>query len=507
MFQPFHRLRRADQPAGAAAHRIARLAHRVRATVGAGLGKGEGQGGRRAPGQIDRGNFRDHVTRAVNLHPVTHPDIRTAPDRFTLAVAPGDVILVVQRRVRNDDAPHGDRAQPRHRRQRAGAADLDVDRQQPGPGQLGGKLVRQSPARGGGAKPEAALQRQIVDLVNHAVDIVAKAGALRLDPAVVCQQRVWPGAEHGQRVDLKAKRAQAVHRADLGSGQGCRDLPPGIGEKAQRPGGGDVGIKLAQRPGGGIARVGKGFFAGGRLPRIQRGKIGVAHVNLAAHFQHLGRADKVPRNVGDGAGVGGDILADLAVAARRRLHQIAALVAQAQRQPVDLGLGGEVQHTVVAQILADALKEIDHIAILERILEAEHRNRVAQLGKALGQRAANLAGRAVGHREVGKPRLEGDQAALERVIVGIRDLRRVVAVIGDIGSFDGARQLVPFGHHLGAGQPFNRLAVLHRPIPGCRRSGLRDRSRQVQCVQRRVGFQAPIASRRSSSAGAGSRST
>ena len=330
MFQPFHALGRADQPAGAAAHRIARLAHRVRATVGASLGKGERHGGRRAPGQIDRGNFRDHVTRAVNLHPVTHPDIRTVADRFTLAVAPGDVILVMQRRVRNDDAPHGERGQPRHRRQRAGAADLDVDRQQPGPGQLGGKLVRQSPARGGGAKPEAALQRQIVDLVNHAVDIVAKAGALRLDPAVVCQQRVWPGAEHGQRVDLKAKRAQAVHRADLGSGQGCRDLPPGIGEKAQRPGGGDVGIKLAQRPGGGIARVGKGFFAGGRLPRIQRGKIGVAHVNLAAHFQHLGRAGKVPRNVGDGAGVGGDILADLAVAARRRLHQPPGFIAQRQ---------------------------------------------------------------------------------------------------------------------------------------------------------------------------------
>jgi hypothetical protein len=33
----------------------------------------------------------------------------------------------VQRRIRDDDAADGDRRQPRHRRQRAGAADLDVD--------------------------------------------------------------------------------------------------------------------------------------------------------------------------------------------------------------------------------------------------------------------------------------------------------------------------------------------------------------------------------------------
>ena len=43
----------------------------------------------------------------------------------------------------------------------------------------------------------------------------------------------------------------------------------------------------------------------------------------------------------DGADIGGDVLARRAVAARRRLHQFAVLVAQRHRQPVDLRLGGE----------------------------------------------------------------------------------------------------------------------------------------------------------------------
>ena len=59
--------------------------------------------------------------------------------------------------------------------------------------------------------------------------------------------------------------------------------------------------------GGGVARVGKGLVAPFGLARVQRGEIGVAHVDFAAHFKDFGCADKHLRNVGDGAGIVGDL--------------------------------------------------------------------------------------------------------------------------------------------------------------------------------------------------------
>jgi hypothetical protein len=58
--------------------------------------------------------------------------------------------------------------------QRAGAADLDVDGLEPGPGQFGRELVRDGPARRGRAEAEPRLQRQVVDLVDDAVDVIAE---------------------------------------------------------------------------------------------------------------------------------------------------------------------------------------------------------------------------------------------------------------------------------------------------------------------------------------------
>ena len=101
--------------------------------------------------------------------------------------APRDVVGVVQRRVLHDDAADRHRQQPRHRRQRAGAADLDVDRLELGRGALGGELVRQRPARRRRAEAEPRLQVEPVDLVDDAVDVVAERRALALDQPVAAR--------------------------------------------------------------------------------------------------------------------------------------------------------------------------------------------------------------------------------------------------------------------------------------------------------------------------------
>ena len=75
--------------------------------------EGHGIGG--AFGQIDIGDLGDHVARAVDLHPIAHANILALADRIAARVAPCDVILVMQGRVRYDHTAYGHGRQPRHR--------------------------------------------------------------------------------------------------------------------------------------------------------------------------------------------------------------------------------------------------------------------------------------------------------------------------------------------------------------------------------------------------------
>ena len=82
----------------------------------------------------------------------------TSPARWTSTVSPTRTsaryfVLVVQRRVGDDDAADGHRMQLRHRRQRPCAADLDLDRLHARRRPLGRELVRHRPARERETKP------------------------------------------------------------------------------------------------------------------------------------------------------------------------------------------------------------------------------------------------------------------------------------------------------------------------------------------------------------------
>ena len=52
---------------------------------------------------------------------------------------------------------------------------------------LGGEFVRDRPARAARDEAEPLLQREVVDLVDDAVDVIAEARALSLDGAVMRQ--------------------------------------------------------------------------------------------------------------------------------------------------------------------------------------------------------------------------------------------------------------------------------------------------------------------------------
>ena len=185
-------------------------------------------------------------------------------------VLAGDLVFVVQRGVGDHDAADGDRMQFGHRGERTGAPDLDLDRLHAGGGALGREFVRHRPARTARNEAEPALQGEIVDLVDDAVDVVAEIGAAGLDSAVMRQQFRRRVAEFRQRVDRQAEALERLDRAVLGLRERRADLAPTIGEEFERPLGGDAGIELAQGARRRVARVGEARFAGGDLARVDR---------------------------------------------------------------------------------------------------------------------------------------------------------------------------------------------------------------------------------------------
>ena len=237
-------------------------------------------------------------------------------------------------------------------------------------------------------------------------------------------------------------------------------LAPAPGEEAQRPRRGDRGVLLAQRPGGGVARVGElarvlaGGFGLGEQAGVEAGEIGLGHIDLAAHLEDVGRVGgEALRDVGDVRDIGGDVLADLPVAAGQRLDEPTLFVAQRAGQAVDLGLGGELDRRIVGQReeAPHARDEFGDVVIGKGIVEAGHRARMRDLGEMRGGRGADLERGRIGADELREGRLERSVARAQRVEGGVADLGRVVGVIARVMIGDLLRQPREFGGGFGFG--------------------------------------------------------
>src|SRR5205823_9529620 len=135
-------LRRTDEPAGAASYGIdlagllVDIAHRVASAYRTGLREMIGFGTVWPLFGDEAQDLRNDIARSL------HDDGVADADVFAL-----NLILVVERRILNDDAADGYRLEAGNRRQGAGAADLDVDVFEDGHRLFGGEFVGNRPAR------------------------------------------------------------------------------------------------------------------------------------------------------------------------------------------------------------------------------------------------------------------------------------------------------------------------------------------------------------------------
>ena len=202
-----------------------------------------------------------------------------------------------------------------------------------------------------------------------------------------------------QRVDLESPAPERRHHLGLRAARQRAHLAPGVGEEAQRTRRRDRGIELAQRTRGGVARIGEDLVAGRRLAGVDRGEIGMPRDRsrrgsppppgspLPRSF--FGMSPTVQR-------IRGDVLADRAVAAGRGGDELALLIAQAQRQAVDLRLGREDERRLRAEReeAPDAFDELAHVLLAEAVGERQHRHAMAHLGEFLRGLRADLLGQA-----------------------------------------------------------------------------------------------------------------
>ncbi len=331
--QPLLDLRAAGEPAGAAPHRLARIAHGGAAANRAMVGKDVGQGFRRSALRHRSQDLRNDVARALQHHGVANANILA-----------GDFVLVVQRGPRHKHAADIDRLQRRDRRQRAGTADLDQNVLQNRRRLLGGKLPGDGPARFAAGETKSGLQRQVIDLVHHAIDVVRQRRALGRDVGLEGFGLGLAAQQPAQRIDGKSPAAQALQEMPVRVGELFAGLAQRIGEQQQPAARRDARVELAQAAGRGIARIGEQPLSGLLLRRVECQEIGLGHEDLAADFDARGRvAGKPARHGIHRQQIGGDGLALAAVAARAAHDQPAMLVGERDRQSVDLRLGHEPQ--------------------------------------------------------------------------------------------------------------------------------------------------------------------
>jgi len=114
----------------------------------------------------------------------------------------------VQGRIADRDAADEDGLEPRHGRQCPGAAHLKFDVSYRRQRFFGGKFVRDRPARGARNEAQTLLPFQIVDLVNHAVDLIRERRSLRPHIAIIFQTAVGAFDHARLRTDLESPVAQ-----------------------------------------------------------------------------------------------------------------------------------------------------------------------------------------------------------------------------------------------------------------------------------------------------------
>ncbi len=397
----------------------------------------DGAGGRhlelalRAGASLDdrADDLGDHVAGLLEHDRVADPDVLAPHLVEVVEGCPGD------RR-----AGHLGRRQVRDRGQGPGPTDVRDDVLDDRLDLLGWELEGDRPAGCAADHAEARLVVVAVDLDHDAVGLVGQRMA--------CLAPAFGEGDHpfdielrfAFRIDRQTDGRETLERRGLGR-HGVAVLDQLVEPGRQLPTGGHGRIDLAERARAAVARIGIQREAGLLALLVDPLELGLGHEDFAASLERR-RLGQPGRDDRDRAQVGGDVLAGRPVTARGTLDEPTALVAQADRQAVDLELGHVAKlrrglgRRRKPEPLARARIERPQLVVAERVGQRQHRSTVADLVERASRRPAHALGRRFGRGQLRVRRFERNELAEQRVVVGVAQLRRVLRVVQLVGPLD-----------------------------------------------------------------------
>ena len=134
------------------------------------------------------------------------------------------------------------------------------------------------------------------------------------------------------------------------------------------------------------------------------------------------------RNRADGFGVGRDVIAFLAVAARQRLDQFALFIAQADGDAVHLGFD-DVFGRIDMQALPGTRIEFAQLLEAVGVVQRDHRHRMGHALELAGGFGAHPPGWRIGGRQCRMPSFQILQLAQQAVEFRVGDFGRGLVVI------------------------------------------------------------------------------
>ncbi len=331
-----------------------------------------------------------------------------------------------------------------------------------------GELQRDRPAGSLRRPTERALLRDGIDFRHETVDLIRQRIAFHFPASVLLQQIVDALAYDAMRIDLESQRNQRIERFPMAVERRRPVDQQKVREVVELPGSGDRGIEVAQRARRGVAGIRKARLPFGVALGIQTIECSPIHDHLAANFVlRPVRPGGLQRQRFDGPRILCHVLADGSVASRDRLVEPAVAIVRRQRKPVHLQLD-RIAIGLIAQQLAHAPVEVDQLALIERIVETQHRRRVPDLDESLARLAAHALRRRIRGRQFRMRGFERLQFAHHRVVFGVGDFRRIEHIVQMLVAAQFFAQM--FGFRLQGG-----VMLLH-----CR-AGLSYRNPSIRC--------------------------
>ena len=179
MLQPFYKLRFTLKAACTAPHRLTLRPDGLCPANRAAIRKLKGLSVCLSIAAHNPHNLRNNITGALDDHLIACTDIKAAY-----------LIFIMQGGVGYHHPAHRYRFQPCDRGQRACAAHLNINRLQGGFHLLSGEFMGNGPTRRPAYLSQPHLQLMVIDLIDHTINIIAKAGPLFADLFISRQQSI-----------------------------------------------------------------------------------------------------------------------------------------------------------------------------------------------------------------------------------------------------------------------------------------------------------------------------